>query len=107
MVRFLEIQGPNCCKILHAHQHFFVLIFVYYNHYIVHIPITPTKQSNTCLFEKTKTKEEGAPTPEKPTKVITTGMGRERELLECDGSRKRSQNYSRELRERLFGCLST
>jgi len=31
---------------------------------------------------------------------VTAGMGRERELTERDGSRKRSRNYSRELRER-------
>jgi len=34
------------------------------------------------------------------TRGTTTGIGREQELRERDGSHKRSQNYSRKLRER-------
>jgi len=35
-----------------------------------------------------------------PPRKVTTGMGRERELTERDGSSKHSRNYSQELRER-------
>jgi len=50
MVRFLEIQGPNCCEILHRPSQ---------------------KESNPCFFfkekEKRKPEGEGAPVLERPS----------------------------------------
>jgi len=96
---FKTQENPGVIEVHELHE-----VFVHSeNHSLVYkssdIPLTLGRKNQVCCFggKKSRLRNEGSwPVPPWGD---TTGVGRERELREHDGSHKRSRNYSRKLRE--------
>jgi len=96
-------ENPGVIEIRELHE-----VFVHSeNHSLVHQIVQHSsdpwqwEEKSSLLFWRKKNRDfETKGVDLSPPRDATTGMGRERELREHDGSHKRSRNYSRELRER-------